>query len=237
MPEDGQRAVNEEGELRQAVQPAPALEAAEQMDEQDALPHLHDLTVGLTVASPVPEAFVDPQRIGGVEGAALSHGHCEAPSGADMLIAAVVLVRARLVARVGLSATSASYVSLNRVRSSSSRIYIVERVEQRFAERVLRGDMFPRHHVAARQRRIDRCGLLGLPEGDRIDGPLFVEAVEFGEVYEHAGHGAVADARTRVAVDDWHLGIAAVDGDDEFGHALLDGRGLPRYGATAVDVC
>ena len=97
MAEHRERTVDEEGELGQAVQPSPPLEAPEQVDEEDALPHLHDLAVGLAVGSPVPEPFVNAQRIRGIDGQRpVARAPGEPPRRPEVLVAACVLVRTRL---------------------------------------------------------------------------------------------------------------------------------------------
>ena len=153
-----------------------------------------------------------------------------------MRTAALVLIRTGRVARLRLEGEQ----HLVRVAERGAILLVeddvVERVEEGLAEGMLRGDVIPGDHVAARQGGIDRRGLLGRAEGDGIDGPLLVKPVEFGEVHEHAGHRAVPDPRARVPVDDRHLRVAAVDRDDEVRHALLDERRLAGHDSAAVDV-
>ena len=201
MTEDRQGAVHEEGELGQAVQPPPPLETPEQVDEEDALPHLHDLAVGLTVASPGPEAFVNTQRVRGIEGPRpVTRAPGEPPRRPEVLVAACVLIRTRRNPRCRLEREQHFVRIAQRGAILLIEDQIVERLEEFLAERVLRGAMISRHHVAPWQRGIYRRAVLRFAECDGIDGTLFVEPVEFREVHEHAGDGEVADPRSRVAV-------------------------------------
>ena len=93
--------------------------------------------------------------------------------------------------------------------------------------------MSPRDHVAARQRGIDARGLLGLAELHWINRALGIELADKIEIKQDTRRGAVADLRPRIPVLYVHLGIAAINREDEAGQ----GRYLWRCFNRARGIC
>src|SRR4051812_21656632 len=97
MTEERQRPVDEEGEPTSVGQPAPSLEASQEVNQQDPLPYLHDLSQGLPIAAHVVEALMNPQGVGAVDSSAsVADASRQAPRNVQMLHAAQRLIWARL---------------------------------------------------------------------------------------------------------------------------------------------
>lgn len=74
---------------------------------------------------------------------------------------------------------------------------------------------------AAGERGVDRRGLFGLPECDRVGGSRGVEPIDSAEVEENASDREVAHLCPGVAGLDRYLLAAPVDRDNELGKRFL----------------
>ena len=64
VPEKSKRPIQEEANAVRSREEIPTLEGAQQVDEQDAFPDLHDLTERLTVGTYIIESLVNTERVG-----------------------------------------------------------------------------------------------------------------------------------------------------------------------------